>query len=120
MKPSTNEQRVKTSTWCFRCGDEGHMKKDCLKCTYCLKTGHSGKNCRRRIRDAKGKYCENCKLSDSHNTYECRKRDKRTTYDWIQIVNKQFEDSADEESEDSDNDENPQSGKILTDSAMDE
>ena len=90
VKPSTNEQRVKTSTGCFRCGDEGHMKKDCLKCAYCLKTGHSVKNCRRRIRDAKGKYCENCKLPDSHNTYECRKRDRRATNDRIKIVNEQF------------------------------
>ena len=103
-KPSyhlIHEQRNKTSMSCYRCGEEGHFKRECDKCGYCRGTGYSAKNCRRRIREARGKYCEHCKIADSHNTYECQKRDKQAVRNKVHLANERIPyDSEDTESKD--------------------
>lgn len=76
---------------CFNCGEDGHYRRDCPKCTYCKKGGHRVRNCRKRIDDAKGKYCKHCKIKDSHNTSECRKHPQK--------VNKLSAPSKDEDPE---------------------
>ena len=53
------------------CGKTGHVKKDCLTCSFCKKFGHQAKVCRTRLAQAKGKFCEYCNLKDSHDTSEC-------------------------------------------------
>ena len=45
-------------------------------CSYCKIYGHTAKLCADRIAKAKGKYCHECKLSDSHNTDECYKNSR--------------------------------------------
>ena len=45
--------------------------KEGKKCGYCKKIGHPAKICRKRIAEAKGKFCAECNLRDSHNTSEC-------------------------------------------------
>ncbi len=59
---------------CHNCGKTGHIKKECKSCNYCKKYGHSVKDCRTKL--AKGKYCDKCKMKDSHNTVECRRQFK--------------------------------------------
>ena len=59
---------------CYNCGQEGHLKKFCTVCSFCKSRDHTAKACQKRIAWAKGKYCKNCKLKDSHDTSECRKR----------------------------------------------
>ena len=85
---STNEQRNKTS--CYKCGEDGLFKRDCNKYGFCPVAGHSAKNCRRRIREARGKYCEHCKIADLHNTYKCRKRDKQAVRNKVQLKTSEF------------------------------
>ena len=89
MASSTQQQQKQKSTQqgmaknsnlkdvlCHGCKEYGHYVKDCPnpKCPYCKKFGHKVKNCQKRIADAKGKYCAHCKIKDSHNTEECRRK----------------------------------------------
>ena len=67
--PNRSSTRVK----CYNCNESGHVRKDCQICSYCKKYGHTAKICPDRIAKAKGKFCHECKISDSHNTDECFK-----------------------------------------------
>ena len=64
---------VKTPMLCFKCGQAGHLKRDCDRCAYCKIKGHTPKTCQRRIKDVKGKFCSNCRIFDLLDTKECRK-----------------------------------------------
>ena len=59
---------------CYNCDKMGHMKKDCKTCSYCKKYGHIARECKKRLAEAKGKFCNNCKMHDSHSTKDCRKK----------------------------------------------
>ena len=71
---ATGQKNDKSSTICFTCKQTGHYKHQCTKCAYCRQEGHASKNCTLRIKNNKGKYCTNCKITDSHNTSECRRQ----------------------------------------------
>ena len=73
VRPS---QRENTRLKCFNCNELGHSKRDCKICGYCRKNGHTAKGCEERIKNSKGKYCQECDLKDSHNTSECYKNSK--------------------------------------------
>jgi len=67
---------------CDRCGKRNHTTKECTftsACSYCHKLGHMAKVCRKRLRQAKGKFCQNCQLADSHNTQECYRQQRGNT-----------------------------------------
>jgi len=72
-KPATTETRTNASTAlkCFTCGQVGHTKRQCHLCGYCKQPGHTTKKCAARIAAAKGKWCDHCKIADSHTTEEC-------------------------------------------------
>lgn len=72
--PQSNSQDKPSKVTCYNCGKDGHVKRDCKSCTYCKKYGHAAKECRTRIAQAKGKYCNFCRLKDSHSTQECRRK----------------------------------------------
>ena len=65
---------ISSTPTCHNCGKQGHLQRECPSCTYCKKYGHSSKDCRKRISEAKGKFCAKCKMKDSHNTDECRRQ----------------------------------------------
>ena len=71
---TSNPSRKNESSKCYRCGKSGHFSKNCNLCAFCKAPDHTTKNCKRRIANAKGKYCRYCKISDSHSYEECRKR----------------------------------------------
>ena len=78
-RPNFNDKKGReTSHNCEKCGRRGHTTFDCLlknlRCVFCKANGHNVKACKKRLAQAKGKYCENCKLADSHNTNECYSR----------------------------------------------
>ena len=74
LRRTIAEDRRRDTTKCYNCGKEGHMRRTCPACAYCQSTDHKVKNCKKRIREAKGKYCNYCKVADSHDTAECLKR----------------------------------------------
>ena len=59
---------------CYNCGQEGHLKRACTVCAYCRSRSHTAKNCKKRIEQARGKYCSYCRIPDSHSLSECRRR----------------------------------------------
>ena len=70
--PNTKDNNNKGSAMnCYNCGKTGHVRKDCKTCSFCKVYGHTAKQCDSRMAKAKGKYCHNCKISDSHSTNEC-------------------------------------------------
>ena len=79
---------------CFNCKKEGHTRSNCPNCGFCKAPGHTPKTCQKRIAAAKGKYCSYCKISDSHNFAECRKR-LNTSRGGIRVI--QTTDEANEE-----------------------
>ena len=89
---SATDKRDETEFKCYNCGKKGHISKKCKSCSFCKKYGHKAKTCRERIAKAKGKYCSNCNLKDSHNTAECRKG--KTKYNTVRVV--QNDDYSDE------------------------
>jgi len=71
-KPSSST--TQTQYACTRCGKNNHATNDCkfnLNCSFCNVKGHAAKVCRKRLRLAKGKYCSNCNIRDSHSNAEC-------------------------------------------------
>ena len=70
-------QRDNIRLKCFNCNEFGHSRRDCKICGYCRKPGHTAKVCEERIKNSKGKYCQECRIEDSHNTSECYKSSKR-------------------------------------------
>jgi len=74
----TNNRSSKSELKCYNCNGKGHTRKECRTCSYCKTYGHTAKKCSERMAAAKGKYCHECKLSDSHNTNECFKTTKTT------------------------------------------
>ena len=59
---------------CYNCKEVGHTRKDCNLCGYCKARGHNYRECKKRIAESRGKYCQFCRLKDSHDTKECRKK----------------------------------------------
>lgn len=74
---TTDQSYNKAVVTCFRCKQPGHVKRECPACAFCLKTGHRAKDCRTRLAQAKGKYCRNCQIKDSHSTNECFSKNAR-------------------------------------------
>ena len=72
-RPDTGT-KVRDTYQCFNCKKGGHLRKDCPYCGFCKARGHTAKICEKRIAEAKGKFCNNCKIADSHNTNECRRK----------------------------------------------
>ena len=76
-EPSTNRaarESGKSNYKCYNCGKTGHLRRDCKVCAYCKENDHTAKTCAKRIAQAKGKYCSFCKIKDSHNLAECRRK----------------------------------------------
>ena len=76
-KGNTTKEKKSASTekpTCHNCGKPGHLRKDCKTCPYCKIYGHAVKDCRKRIAEAKGKFCAICNITDSHDTKECKKK----------------------------------------------
>ena len=71
---------------CFNCGELDHRRKDCPRCGYCLKPNHRAKECRLRIKEAKGKFCQKCRMKDSHSTHECRRRSFNPTQNRVNMI----------------------------------
>ena len=65
------QYREDRSPICSNCNRTGHVKRECRCCTYCKRAGHTARLCETRKRIAKGKFCSNCKIHDSHDTSEC-------------------------------------------------
>jgi len=72
-RPQTSTTRTNTEFRCFNCGAKGHSRKECRTCSFCKVYGHTAKKCTDRIAKARGKYCHECGIADSHNTNECFK-----------------------------------------------
>ena len=101
---------------CSRCGKKGHSHHECYlkntKCSFCKRTGHLQKVCRKRL--ALGKFCSNCKVSNSHDTTECFKGDQRVNVveenvnrqetNWPPTASTSWASEEDEDSEPSDSD----------------
>lgn len=85
------QQKKEDQYTCYNCGKVGHQRKNCKVCGYCSKFGHKAKECKLRIARAKGKFCANCHLRDSHDTAECR-RPKAN----VRIVQQQAPDDGEE------------------------
>ena len=64
---------------CFNCNEVGHTRRECRVCAFCKRTGHTARLCEARIKKAKGKFCTNCQLKDSHDTHECYSGGRRPT-----------------------------------------
>ena len=64
---------------CFNCNEAGHTRRECRTCAFCKKGGHTARLCEARIKKAKGKFCNNCQLKDSHDTHECYRGERRPT-----------------------------------------
>jgi len=79
-RPQPAADRSGAELKCFNCGARGHTRRECRTCSYCKKYGHTAKKCAERIAKARGKYCHECKISDSHDTKDCYKtaRSSRT------------------------------------------
>lgn len=62
-------------TCCLKCGESTHISRECkatkLYCSFCKIKGHVVKICQKRLAQAAGKHCKNCRISNSHNTEEC-------------------------------------------------
>ena len=63
---------------CFNCNEVGHTRRECRVCAFCKKPGHNARFCEARIKKARGKFCTNCQLKDSHDTHECYTNGRRT------------------------------------------
>lgn len=76
---------------CHNCNQIGHVKRECKTCSFCTRYGHTAKLCKARIAQAKGKYCNNCRIRDSHNTAECfsktaREQSRKTPRTNVRLV----------------------------------
>ena len=76
--PGNRGRRDNEPMKCFKCGKEGHTRRECSACSFCRASDHTAKTCQKRIAQAKGKYCSFCKLKDSHDSSECRRRPRRS------------------------------------------
>ena len=85
--PKNNDKaRTGRDAGCFNCGKSGHFRRDCKICSFCQIYGHTAKQCAERIAQAKGKYCRECKISDSHNTKECYKNKSTTVKNDVRMA----------------------------------
>ena len=74
-KTNNHNPQKRSPRMCFRCGETGHISKTCQAktfCTYCKIKGHVLKVCKKK--EALGKYCNFCKMENSHSTNECYKK----------------------------------------------
>ena len=71
---------------CFNCGSGRHTRRACPVCSYCRANTHTAKTCMKRIKESKGKFCSFCKIRDSHDTGDCRKKGQNTPNRYVRMI----------------------------------